>query len=92
MKKWAIAGAAAFMMLASVTTAYAKENKEDYRAVFDAQYYYEQNPDLQESIGMNPEALFEHFAAAGAKEGRSGNAEFNLKAYIYNNPDLFLAY
>ena len=80
------------MMLASGTTAYAKENKEDYRAVFDAQYYYEQNPDLQESIGMNPEALFEHFAVAGAKEGRSGNAEFNLKAYIYNNPDLFLAY
>ena len=92
MKKWAIAGAAAFMMLASGTTAYAKENKEDYRAVFDAQYYYDQNPDLQKSIGMNPEALFEHFAVAGAKEGRSGNAEFNLKAYIYNNPDLFLAY
>ncbi|MBQ5916425.1 MAG: VanW family protein, partial [Lachnospiraceae bacterium] len=92
MRKWAIAGTAALLMLGSVTTAYAKENKEDYRAVFDAQYYYDQNPDLQESIGMNPEALFEHFATAGAKEGRSGNAEFNLKAYIYNNPDLFLAY
>ena len=92
MRKWAIAGTAALLMLGSVTTAYAKENKENYRAVFDAQYYYDHNPDLQESIGMNPEALFEHFASAGAKEGRSGNAEFNLKAYIYNNPDLFLAY
>ena len=92
MRKWAIAGTAALLMLGSVTTAYAEENKEYYRAVFDAQYYYDHNPDLQESIGMNPEALFEHFATAGAKEGRSGNAEFNLKAYIYNNPDLFLAY
>ena len=92
MKKWAIAGAAALLVLGSTTIAYAKENKEDYRAVFDAQYYYDQNPDLQESIGMNPEALFEHFATAGAKEGRSGNAEFNLKAYIYNNPDLFLTF
>ncbi len=91
-KKWLMAGAAAVMVLGSVTTAFAKENKEDYRAVFDAQYYYDHNPDLQESIGMDPEALFEHFATSGVREGRSGNAEFNLKAYIYNNPDLFLAY
>lgn len=91
-KQWVIAGTAALLMLGSVTTVYAKENKEDYRAVFDAQYYYDQSPDLQESIGMNPEALFEHFVTEGAKEGRSGNAEFNLKAYIYNNPDLFLSY
>jgi len=91
-KTWAVAGMAALFVLGSVTAAYAKENIEDYRAVFDAQYYYDQNPDLQESIGMNPEALFEHFATSGAREGRSGNAEFNLKAYIYNNPDLFLAY
>ena len=92
MRKWAIAGAAALWVLGSTTIAYAKENKEDYRAVFDAQYYFDQNPDLQESIGMNTEALFEHFATSGAKEGRSGNAEFNLKAYIYNNPDLFLTF
>jgi len=92
MKKWMITGAAALMVLGSATIAYAKENKEDYRAVFDAQYYYDQYPDLQESIGMNPEALFDHFVTSGAREGRSGNAEFNLKAYIYNNPDLFLAY
>ena len=87
-----MAGAAALMVLGSATTAYAKENIEDYRAVFDAQYYYDQNADLQETIGMDPEALFQHFATQGAKEGRSGNAEFNLKAYIYNNPDLFLTF
>ena len=92
MKKWAIAGMAALMMMGSVTTAYAQRNVENYRAVFDAQYYYEQNPDLQESIGMNPEALLDHYVSSGAREGRSGNAEFNLKAYIYNNPDLFVVF
>ena len=30
MKKWAIAGAAALLVLGSTTIAYAKENKEDY--------------------------------------------------------------
>lgn len=92
MKKYTTAGVAILMALGVATTVYAKENKEYYRAVFDAQYYYDHNPDLQEAIGQNPEKLFEHFATFGAKEGRSGNAEFNLKAYIYNNPDLFLAY
>ena len=92
MRKWAIAGAAALLVLGSTTIAYAKENKEDYRAVFDAQYYYDQNPDLQEAVGADPEALFEHFVTFGTKEGRSGNAEFNLKAYVFNNPDLLLKY
>ena len=86
------ASVAALMVFGAATTAYAKENIEDYRAVFDAQYYYDQNADLQETIGMDPEALFHHFATQGAKEGRSGNAEFNLKAYVYNNPDLFFQF
>lgn len=92
LKKWMAASVAAMMVFGAATTAYAKENIEDYRAVFDAQYYYDQNADLQETVGMDPEALFHHFATQGAREGRSGNAEFNLKAYVYNNPDLFLTF
>jgi len=87
-----VTGIAAALVFGTSTTVYARENIEDYRTVFDAQYYYDQNPDLQQTIGMDSEALFRHFATQGAREGRSGNAEFNLKAYIYNNPDLFLAY
>ena len=79
-------------VLGSTVTSYAKENMEDYRMVFNAEYYYNENPDLQETIGMDPEALFEHFVTFGAKEGRSGNEEFNLKAYVFNNPDLVLLY
>lgn len=92
MKNLAITGCLVLMTMGTTITAWASENREDYRAVFDAQYYYDQNPDLQTSIGMDEEALFNHFVSVGAREGRSGNAEFNLKAYIYNNPDLFLTY
>ncbi len=92
MKGLAVLGVLGLAAFGSTFTSYAKENREDYRAVFDAQYYYEQNPDLQAQIGMNPEALFEHFVAFGAREGRSGNSEFNLKAYVFQNPDLVLGY
>ena len=92
LRVWLAAGLMGLAMMGSVTTVYAKENREDYRLVFDAQYYYDQNPDLQEAVGADPEALFEHFVTFGTKEGRSGNAEFNLKAYVFNNPDLLLKY
>ena len=92
LRVWLAAGLMGLAMMGSATTVYAKENREDYRLVFDAQYYYDQNPDLQEAVGADPEALFEHFVTFGTKEGRSGNAEFNLKAYVFNNPDLLLKY
>lgn len=73
-------------------TGYAAENIEDYRSVFDADYYYNNNLDLQISIGYDTEKLFSHFVSSGAREGRSGNEEFNLRAYIFNNPDLVNVY
>lgn len=73
-------------------TGLAAGNQESYRAVFDAEYYYEQNPDLQTLIGADPEQLFSHFVSTGMREGRSGNAEFNVKSYVFWNPDLLGAY
>lgn len=70
----------------------AAENQEAYRAVFDADYYYNHYPDLQETIGYDNEKLFTHFIEVGAREGRSGNEEFNLRAYVFNNPDLLDIY
>lgn len=72
----------------SCSSVYAAEKTDDYRKVFDADYYYDNNPDLQEVIGKDPEALFQHFVNSGIKEGRSGNEEFNLKAYVFYNQDL----
>ncbi len=68
--------------------AYAGTKEESYAKVFDANYYYENYPDLQATIGTDPQLLFEHFLTSGMKEGRSGNEEFNIRTYIFNNPDL----
>lgn len=60
----------------------------DFSAVFDAQYYYNQYPDLQEKYGNDANALLKHFKEFGMKEGRRGNASFDVKAYMKNNLDL----
>lgn len=64
----------------------------DYSLIFDWEYYYNTYPDLQQNIGMDPDALLQHFLTTGMEEGRSGNAAFQLKAYMYNNLDLLPIY
>ena len=70
----------------------AVASQPDYSLVFDADYYYRTYPDLQQNIGNEPSALLNHFVSIGMKEGRSGNADFQLKAYMYYNPDLMAVY
>lgn len=60
----------------------------DYSSVFDAEYYYNAYPDLHQSVKNTPSALLQHFTTIGMKEGRSGNAAFNVRAYMANNLDL----
>lgn len=60
----------------------------DYSAVFDANYYYNANPDVQTAIGNDADKLLEHFVTSGMKEGRTGKAEFNVREYMKNNLDL----
>lgn len=64
------------------------KGKVDYSAVFDADYYYSIYPDIRSVIGNDPKALLDHFISFGMQEGRRGNAEFDVKAYMENNPDL----
>lgn len=64
----------------------------DYSLVFDWEYYYNNYTDLQQAIGKNEAALFEHFVTTGMKEGRNGSADFQLKAYMLNNLDLLPIY
>ena len=70
----------------------ATKNPIDYSSVFDAGYYYKTYPDLQQNIGNDPSTLLDHFITIGMKEGRSGNASFNVKAYMANNLDLLPLY
>lgn len=62
--------------------------KTDYSAVFDADYYYSAYADLRSVIGNNQKKLLQHFVTCGMQEGRRGNEEFDVKAYMENNPDL----
>lgn len=63
-----------------------------YQAVFDADYYYSHNRDLQSAIGNNKLKLFEHFYTTGMKEGRRGNEDFDVASYKENNDDLKAAF
>lgn len=63
-----------------------------YSDVYNYKDYLNYNPDLNEVLGNNQRALFEHFISFGMKEGRQGSSEFNLDAYKANNPDLVAAF
>ena len=63
-------------------------NQVDYTAVFNPDYYYNAYADLRSAIGNDQEKLLQHFVAFGMQEGRRGNDEFDVKAYMENNPDL----
>lgn len=85
------------VVLFSANTVQAKAfiggvDNSGYQNVFDAQYYYNNYPDLRDAIGMDEKNLLEHFINLGIAEGRSGMEEFNLRAYIQNNPDLMEAF
>lgn len=67
-------------------------DKIDYSAVFDADYYYNTYTDLRSAIGTDQKMLLQHFITYGMQEGRRGNAEFDVKAYMQNYPDLVLAF
>ncbi len=66
---------------AAVVTA-TTYNGRDYSKVFDATYYYNNNPDVQASIGNNPAELLRHFVEVGVAQGRRGNASFDINAYV----------
>ena len=57
-------------------------NGRDYSTVFDCDYYYDHNPDLQQSIGFNPPELLRHFVEQGIMQGRQGRADFAMDDYI----------
>ncbi|MCM1136457.1 MAG: VanW family protein [Clostridium sp.] len=79
--------------LSAFTPVHAATQKPiDYSSVFDAEYYYNNYPDLHQSVQNTPSSLLQHFITVGMKEGRNGNASFNVKAYMANNLDLLPVY
>lgn len=80
--------AMAIMMHPVQTEAASQSDKNAYRTVFDASYYYSAYPDVAAACGTDEEALFNHFVNFGVYEGRSCSAEFNPQAYRQRYADL----
>lgn len=64
----------------------------DYKLVFDSTFYYNNNSDLQTTVGNNEQKLLEHFVSNGMAEGRKGCSTFDVMVYKDKNPDLVAAY
>src|SRR6267142_125287 len=62
--------------------------------IFDAQYYLQNNPDVQAEFGpTNYVGAAQHFLQTGLPfEGRRGSLEFDVKYYLAHNSDLAAAF
>ncbi|WP_051656470.1 hypothetical protein [Butyrivibrio sp. AE3004] len=67
-------------------------DKAQIIAVYDENYYLSNNPDVAQSTGGDSAATLQHFLKYGIKEGRAGNAEFNVSIYRAKNADLDAAF
>ena len=67
-------------------------NGVDLSPVFNPYYYYSKYPDLQKTIGMNEDNLFNHFINFGMNEGRIATESFNPKIYKQRYSDLASVY
>lgn len=91
-KAVAVALCMSFLMGIEAQAAGISREAADYSAVFDADFYYNTYPDVQEAVGHDMTALLEHFVDSGMKEGREGKADFDVRAYMKNNLDLLALY
>lgn len=59
-------------------------DKCNWNLVFDAEYYKSSYPMLAILYNQDDALLLEHFQTVGVHEGRQGNVEFNVEAYLNN--------
>ena len=64
----------------------------DYSAVFDADYYLKNNPDVAKWANNDKDKAFQHFVSCGMAEGRRGNEAFDVQSYYNEYPDLRAAF
>ncbi|SER41079.1 transglutaminase domain-containing protein [Lachnobacterium bovis] len=64
----------------------------NYSAVYDPDYYANNNPDLKKAFGNNDELLIKHFVEFGMREGRYSKQSFNVYSYKNEYPDLRRAF
>lgn len=64
----------------------------DCSAIYNYQYYIDNNPDVRNAFGGDDVLVFIHFLTNGLNEGRSSCANFNVYSYRNQNQDLRLTY
>ena len=64
----------------------------DYSAVFDADYYLKNNPDVAKWANNDKDKALQHFISCGMAEGRRGNDAFDVQSYYNEYPDLRAAF
>jgi len=63
-----------------------------HEILFDWEFYYNNNPDLQKAFGKNQSLLYQHYNNHGKKEGRAPSEFFNPCVYLGLYEDLQKAY
>ena len=73
MKKKLLITALTVMLFGSALPVYAAPQYMDDGAIFDAEWYLEQNPDVAAAFPENvsPETLYQHYLTCGITEGRT---------------------
>lgn len=87
-KKFLALGLAAALMCSTPLMASAEEVGD----LFNATYYAKMNPDVVQTVGSDPAALYDHFMNTGMKEGRTGSIMFDVNEYRAKYPDLVKVY
>lgn len=67
---------------------FLNKKKDFWTPVFDADYYAKHNEDVAKEIGMDVDALLEHFIGIGMHQGRRGCKEFDVHRYMELNQDI----
>ena len=76
----------------AIIAQFPKSSWLDYSAVFDADYYLSNNPDVNRWANGSKEKALEHFIDYGMSEGRRGSASFDVQSYYNEYPDLRMAF
>lgn len=63
-------------------------NGVDYSAVYDHDYYVNNNPDIKKAFGDDRKAALAHFVNNGMNEGRRASDEFDVYSYKNRYVDL----
>ena len=76
----------------AIIAQFPKSSWLDYSSVFDADYYLNKYPDVNEWANGNKDKALDHFISYGMSEGRRGSEAFDVYSYKTRYLDLRKAY